>query len=86
MKCCEYYSWSLYHKPITIVNDNSKVINKLETSLTDNARVVIYNCHMFIVQEPYSQHFGFFPTYKLTQYARLLHYSMLEMLVRNQTL
>ncbi len=34
-----------------IVNDDSKVINKLETSLTDNARVVIYiyDCHMFIV-------------------------------------
>ncbi len=50
MKCCEYDSWSLYHKPITIINDNSRVTNKLETSLTDNARVLIYNCHMFIVQ------------------------------------
>jgi hypothetical protein len=33
-----------------IVNDDSMVINKLETSITDDARVVIYNCHMFIVQ------------------------------------
>jgi hypothetical protein len=33
-----------------IVNDNSSVINKLEASLTDDARVVIFNCHMFIVQ------------------------------------
>ena len=33
-----------------IVNDDSRVINKLETSLTDNARVIIYNRHMFIVQ------------------------------------
>ena len=40
----------LYNKPITIVNDNSKVVNKLETSLTDDASVVIYDCHMFIVQ------------------------------------
>ncbi len=40
----------LYYKPITIVNDDSKVINKLETSLTDNARVVIYDRHLFIVQ------------------------------------
>jgi hypothetical protein len=33
-----------------IVNDNSRDINKLEASLTDDARVVIYNRHMFIVQ------------------------------------
>ncbi len=33
-----------------IVNDDSRVANKLEASLTDNARVVIYNCHMFLVQ------------------------------------
>ncbi len=30
----------LYYKHITIANDNSRVINKLETSLTDGARVV----------------------------------------------
>jgi hypothetical protein len=42
----------LYHKPIMIVNDDSRVVNKLETSLTDNARVIIYDCHMFIVQVP----------------------------------
>jgi hypothetical protein len=35
---------------MTIINDNSRVINKLEASLTDDARAVIYNCHMFIVQ------------------------------------
>jgi hypothetical protein len=35
---------------MTIVNDDSRVISKLEVSLTDNARVVIYNHHMFIVQ------------------------------------
>ncbi len=33
-----------------IVNDDSRVIDKLEVSLTDDARVVIYNRHMFIVQ------------------------------------
>jgi hypothetical protein len=33
-----------------IVNDDSRVINKLETSLTDDARVVIYDRQMFIVQ------------------------------------
>ncbi len=40
----------LYYKPMTIVNDDSRVINKLETSLTDDSRVVIYDHHMFIVQ------------------------------------
>ncbi len=35
---------------MTIVNDDSRVVNKLEASLTDNARVVIYDRHMFIVQ------------------------------------
>ncbi len=33
-----------------IVNDDSRVINKLEASLTDDARVIIYDRHMFIVQ------------------------------------
>jgi hypothetical protein len=35
---------------MTILNDDSRVVNKLENSLTDDARVVIYNRHMFIVQ------------------------------------
>jgi hypothetical protein len=39
-----------YYKPMTIVNDDSRVITKLETSLTDDGRVVIYDRHMFIVQ------------------------------------
>jgi len=40
----------LYYKPMTIVNGGSGVINKLEASLTDNATVIIYDRHMFIVQ------------------------------------
>jgi len=40
----------LYYKPMTIVNDDSRVINKLEASLNDDARVIIYDRHMFIVQ------------------------------------
>jgi hypothetical protein len=44
------WTCGLYYKPMTIVNDNSRVINKLEASLTDDARVIIYDCHMFIVQ------------------------------------
>jgi hypothetical protein len=36
---------------MTIVNDVSRVVNKFEASLTDDARVVIYDHHhMFIVQ------------------------------------
>ncbi len=35
---------------MTIVNDNARVINKLEASLADDARVIIYDHHMFIVQ------------------------------------
>ncbi len=38
----------LYYKPMTIVNDDSRVVKKLEASLTDNDRVVIYDRHMFI--------------------------------------
>ncbi len=40
----------LYYKPMMIVNDYSRVINELEASLTDDARVFIYDRHMFIVQ------------------------------------
>ncbi len=40
----------LYYKPMRIVNDDSRVITKLETSVTDDTRVVIYDHHMFIVQ------------------------------------
>jgi hypothetical protein len=50
MKRCEYDPCGLYYNPITIINDDSRVINKLETSLTDDARVSIYNHNMFIVQ------------------------------------
>ncbi len=40
----------LYYKHITIVTDDSRAVNNLETSLTDDARVIIYNRHMFIAQ------------------------------------
>jgi hypothetical protein len=33
-----------------IINYTSSVINKLEALLTDDARVIIYDHHMFIVQ------------------------------------
>ncbi len=35
---------------MTIVNDDSRVVNKFEASLSDNARVVDYDCHILIVQ------------------------------------
>ncbi len=35
---------------MTIVNDDSGVINKFEASLTDDARVIIYDHYMLIVQ------------------------------------
>jgi hypothetical protein len=43
-------SSGLYYKHTTIVNYASSVINKPETLLTDNARVIIYDRHVFIVQ------------------------------------
>jgi hypothetical protein len=43
-------SSGLYYKPMMIVNDDSRVATNLETSLTDDARVIIYDRHMFIVQ------------------------------------
>ncbi len=43
---------------MTIINDDSRVVNKLEASLIDDARVVIYNRHMFIVQATEVLHSG----------------------------
>jgi hypothetical protein len=38
------------YKHISIVNYDSSIINKFEASLTDDARVVIYDHHMSNVQ------------------------------------
>ncbi len=43
-------SSGLYYKHIMIVNYDSSVVNKLGTSLPIDARVIIYDRHMFIVQ------------------------------------
>jgi len=40
----------LYYKNITIVNDDTRAVSKLEASLTGSARVIIYDRQMFIVQ------------------------------------
>ena len=49
-----YFTWvgscGLYYKPMMIVNNDSRVVNKLEASLIDDARVVTYDRHTFIVQ------------------------------------
>jgi hypothetical protein len=50
MKCCKQDPCCMYHKHITIINDDSSIVNKFGTSLADAARVVIYDRHMFIVQ------------------------------------
>ncbi len=52
---------------MTLVNDDSRVVNKLETSLTDDARVVIYDHHMFIVQATSEK-----PCHGLTPKCRLI--------------
>ncbi len=46
----EIYPNGLYYKQFMIVNDNSSIINKFGASITDDTRVIIYDCHMFIVQ------------------------------------
>ncbi len=40
----------LYYKHMTIVNYASSIVNKLKALLTDDARVIIYDRHVFIVQ------------------------------------
>ncbi len=40
----------LYYKHVMIVNDDFSIVNKLEALLTDDARVIIYDRQMFIVQ------------------------------------
>ncbi len=48
MKCGEICG--LYYKHTTIVNYASSIVNKLEALLTDDARGIIYDRHVFIVQ------------------------------------
>jgi hypothetical protein len=45
-----YKPSGLYYKHMTIVNYASSIINKLDALLTDDARVTIYDRHVFIVQ------------------------------------
>ncbi len=47
-----YWSWScgLYYKHVTIVTDDSSIVNKWGFNLIDDARVVIYDLNRFIIQ------------------------------------
>jgi hypothetical protein len=40
----------LYYKHTTIVNYASRIVNKQKALLTDNARLIIYDRRVFIVQ------------------------------------
>ncbi len=42
----------LYYKHITIINDDSSVVNKWRVSRSDDTTVIIYNRKMFIIQTP----------------------------------
>ncbi len=54
-----------------IVNDDSRVINKLEASLTEDAKVIIYDCHMFIVQATDFLFLSFFRVFILFAFSEL---------------
>jgi hypothetical protein len=45
------HSSGLYYKHVAIVNYASSGVNKHRASLNDDARVIIYDHHMFIVQD-----------------------------------
>ncbi len=51
-KFYEIDPYSLYYKHVTIINYASSSIKKVKVSLNDDARVIIYDCHMFILQAP----------------------------------
>ncbi len=43
-------SCGVYYKHVTIINDNSRIVSKWSSKFIDDARGVIYNSHMLIVQ------------------------------------
>jgi hypothetical protein len=40
----------LYYKHVTIVDDDSRVLSKGSFKLIGDPRVIIYDCHRFIIQ------------------------------------
>jgi hypothetical protein len=55
-----------------IVNYTSNSVNKLRASLNDDARVVIYNRHMFMVQATYVLRYQLIAVTKTTNLDALL--------------
>ncbi len=55
-----------------IINDNSRVVNKLEALLTDDARVIIYDRHMFIVQATARKYYAWVEVTYIDQHSSLL--------------
>ncbi len=45
-----FITCGLYYKHIMIINYDSSVLNKFGASLTDDARVIIYDRHLFMAQ------------------------------------
>ncbi len=45
-----HFTSGLYYKHITVVNYDSSIVNKCVASLSDDARVIIYDRHVFVVQ------------------------------------
>jgi hypothetical protein len=48
-----------YYKHMTIVNYASSIVNRLKALLTDDARVVIYDRHVFILKATEGYHYYF---------------------------
>jgi hypothetical protein len=40
----------LYYKHVTIINEDSSIVNKFGVFLTDNARVINYDRKMFLIE------------------------------------
>jgi hypothetical protein len=57
----------LYYKHTMILNYSSSIVNKLEALLTDDARVIIYDHHVFIVQAT-----TYFPRASVTKEKKVL--------------
>ncbi len=66
----------LYYKHIMIVNYNSTIDDKFGASLTDDARVIMYDRHMFIVQ---ATDYGLQPCgYQILACSRRKHSSLVD--------
>ncbi len=48
--CQNSFHGAFYYKHVTIVNDDPSVVSNQSFKLIDDPRVVIYDCHRFIIQ------------------------------------